>query len=304
MRIIIYILLLFSFTSEAQIINASRPYVPLSTPLLLLNEYPSATIAFSFRKLKDNYSGNCVRIRRSSDNVEQDFGFSNNYLDTASIRTFLTTNSGFVAIWYSQNDTLTAFNATQATAASQPRIFNAGTFEILKSGSSLIAMYFDGGDFLATNNAVFFNGLYTAFSVHRNNSVTGARLLFAQDAGSGTNRGPQFLRTNGTTPQTVSFISNSATAESGAAISNDVAYIFAAQKTSSGMELFVNGSSNGATTQSGNAQNPNTGVYIGQIGDNSGRYDGRMSELLLWGKDNSSNRTGILTNINAYYGIY
>ena len=306
MRFTFVILLFLSLGADAQmIIKAHANYVPFASGNLLLNDYPNATIAFSFFKLKTTYIGNCVKIRRSSDNIEQDFGFLNNYLDTAAVRSFLTTNSGFITTWYNQEDTLASnWDAVQSVAASQPRIFNSGTFEIIKTGSNLISIYFDGGDFLAINNTVFFNGLYTAFSVSRNNSVTGARTFFAQDVGSGSNRGPQFLRTNGTSPETISFISNAATTESGSTISNDVAYILAAQKTSANMEVFVNGSSNGATTQNGNAQNPNVSLHIGQITNNTGRYDGRISELLLWGKDNSANRSAIISNINSRYGIY
>jgi hypothetical protein len=41
-------------------------------------------------KLRTAYSGNCIRVRRSSDNTEQDFGFDGNgYLDTTSLSNFV-----------------------------------------------------------------------------------------------------------------------------------------------------------------------------------------------------------------------
>jgi hypothetical protein len=43
---------------------------------LLLDTYTGAAVAYSLRKLRTNYSGNAIRVRRSSDNTEQDFGFN------------------------------------------------------------------------------------------------------------------------------------------------------------------------------------------------------------------------------------
>jgi hypothetical protein len=43
---------------------------------LLLDIYPNAAAAYSLRKLRNAYSGSAVRVRRSVDNAEQDFGFN------------------------------------------------------------------------------------------------------------------------------------------------------------------------------------------------------------------------------------
>jgi len=42
----------------------------------LLDTYPDAAAAYSLRKLRADYSGSAVRVRRSSDNTEQDIGFT------------------------------------------------------------------------------------------------------------------------------------------------------------------------------------------------------------------------------------
>jgi hypothetical protein len=44
-------------------------------PSLLLDLYPNAAVAYSLRKLRNAYSGSAIRVRRSVDNTEQDFGF-------------------------------------------------------------------------------------------------------------------------------------------------------------------------------------------------------------------------------------
>ena len=51
----------------------------------LLDDYGSATVAFSVRWLNSSYSGALVRIRRSSDSAEKDFyPDSNNELSMSS----------------------------------------------------------------------------------------------------------------------------------------------------------------------------------------------------------------------------
>lgn len=57
--------------------------------LLLLDSYSGAGVAFSLRKLKSDYAGSAIRVRRSSDNTEQDIGFVGNQLDTASLHSFV-----------------------------------------------------------------------------------------------------------------------------------------------------------------------------------------------------------------------
>lgn len=75
--------------------------------------------AFSVRRLLTAYEGAALRLRRSSNDDEDDFGFdANGDLDTAAIATFIGAGSGFVKTWYDQSGN--ARNATQATDASQP----------------------------------------------------------------------------------------------------------------------------------------------------------------------------------------
>ena len=92
---------------------------------LLLNKYPNAAAAYSLRLLDNTYSGNAIKVRRASDNTEQDIGFVNNELDTATLESFCSGTDGFVTTWYDQSGN--ANNATQATASAQPKIVSSGT---------------------------------------------------------------------------------------------------------------------------------------------------------------------------------
>lgn len=81
---------------------------------------------FSIRKMI-SVATKSIKVRRSSDNATQDIGFVGSVLDTASLSTFLGSNSGYVDTFYDQSGN--GLNAIQTTAANQPRIYNAGTYD-------------------------------------------------------------------------------------------------------------------------------------------------------------------------------
>jgi hypothetical protein len=86
-------------------------------------------LAFSVRRLYSQYTGACLRVRRDSDDAEQDIGFdSNGDLDTSALGTFVGSgNKGYVRYWYdqSQSGTTGAGNdAGNATKTNQPVIYD------------------------------------------------------------------------------------------------------------------------------------------------------------------------------------
>ena len=83
---------------------------------LLLDTYPNAAAAYSLRKLRAAYTGNAIKVRRSSDNTEQDIGFSGANLDTTALTTFCGSGNGFVTTWYDQSGN--SRNVLQSTAVS------------------------------------------------------------------------------------------------------------------------------------------------------------------------------------------
>ncbi|OPZ93160.1 MAG: hypothetical protein BWY74_01257 [Firmicutes bacterium ADurb.Bin419] len=93
------------------------------TTTRLLNGFSNIECAFSFYNRVTGYSGNCIRLRRSSDNAEQDFGFVNDYLDISSINTWAGGSNLFVRTWYDQAG---VSNYEQATAGLQFQFFTTG----------------------------------------------------------------------------------------------------------------------------------------------------------------------------------
>ena len=78
----------------------------------------SASAAYSSRKLSDAYAGSALRLRRSSDSAEMDFGFVGAYLDESAISAWLGGSTGYVTTWYDQSGN--GNNYVQATASQQP----------------------------------------------------------------------------------------------------------------------------------------------------------------------------------------
>jgi hypothetical protein len=125
------------------------------------------TAAFGLRKLSSSYTGSAIRVRRSSDNTEQDIWFSGNDLNTGALMTFVGSGSSFVSIWYDQSGN--GRNAAQTTQGNQPRIVSAGVMDTVSNGKPWIR-WFDtnGSRFLETAVAPFWSANeMTIFLVHR-----------------------------------------------------------------------------------------------------------------------------------------
>lgn len=102
----------------------------------LLDLFPTAAVAYSpARRLRDAYAGPLVKVRRSSDNAEQDFGFvaATGVLDTASLSAFCGAGDGLVVTLYDQSGN--ARDAVQATATRQPVLFSAGALVTMGTNS-------------------------------------------------------------------------------------------------------------------------------------------------------------------------
>lgn len=98
------------------------------------------------------YTGSAIRVRRSSDNTEQNIGFTGAALDTAALLAFVGAGNGYVVKWYDQSGA--GNDAAQATTTKQPQIVISGIY----TGELL----FDGvDDILVTANS---SGTPSAFT--------------------------------------------------------------------------------------------------------------------------------------------
>jgi hypothetical protein len=128
----------------------------------------SSSAAYSLRKLRNAYTGNAIRVRRSSDNAEADIGFTTSGdLDTVALLAHCGAGSGFVTTWYDQSGN--GRNATQTTAGSQPCIVNAGVIET-QNGRATVSQS-NQNQFLPISAT--FNGLTSATGIFVFRQLTG-----------------------------------------------------------------------------------------------------------------------------------
>ena len=103
--------------------------------------------AYSLSQLLTTYTGDAIRVRRSSDNAEADIGFDGTDLDTSSLTSFCSGTDGFVTTWYDQSGN--ANNATQGTAANQPKIVSSGS--VITVNGYQVIQYDGSNDNLGTS---------------------------------------------------------------------------------------------------------------------------------------------------------
>lgn len=261
---------------------------PIPLTGTLLNDYPDAAAAYSLRKLRTAYTGSAIRVRRSSDNTEQDFGFVNNVLDTASLLTFCGAGNGFVTTWYDQSGN--GVNATQSTAVNQPQIVSSGVLISVNS-----------------NNAIRFNSKFLTFSttgsLPSNISVFAVRNLTTYPTSYNTLFN---YKTYGLTHNL-----NGGTAYGVAHIfSNSTSQASLDYPTTTGQALdFI---FNQANLERNNfvATLPNGNVYaagsnsIGSWSGTSQLFNGEIQELVIYESNQNTNKAGIKSNINTFYTIY
>ena len=151
----------------------------------VLDTTPGAKIGVSIRKLRADYTGACMRVRRASDNNETDIGFdANGVLDTTALASFCTGTNCFVRTWYDQSGN--GANLNNTTTAQQPQIYASATGVILDDSGLLPAVYFSGSSnqLLTDNGVVTFDAADRYVTIHSVYSWTGVNTLSYVWAGS------------------------------------------------------------------------------------------------------------------------
>jgi hypothetical protein len=252
---------------------------------LLLDDYPNAGAAYSLRKLRLLYSGSAIKVRRDSDQALQDIGFlANGELDTASLESFCSGTDGFVHTWYDQSGN--GYNATQTTASKQPKIVSAGS-TILENGKA--AVEFDGSDDgFATSLAG--SSIFDFYSVIKT-SVGEEFILPDNNTAASTYYG-YIARNQGST----TIYSNYGTPS---------LYVNGVLETPIDRIDVMNLLSTGSQVLNVH-QGADTSIwsYIEMFGRTGFEFGGISQEVIIWQTDQSTNRTGIETNINDFYSIY
>ena len=256
-------------------------------PSLLLDLYPSAAAAYSVRKLRTAYTGSAIRVRRSSDNTEQDIGFSSGNLDTTALTSFCGSGNGFVTTWYDQSGN--GRNGVQTTAANQPQIVSSGSVLNVNSKPSIS---FDGvTDIL---NLTLFNiSNYSHFSVMTKASTITTAISLGNTGGQSV----------GVAFENNWYESAGGTYLSGGYTNNTNQNLFSVIKSGNTVSDFV--FTQNATTLTGFSGSAFASMDFEYIGARPTLFSTEnLQEIVLYNSAQTSNATGIKSDINTYYGIY
>ena len=256
----------------------------LNISQLLLDLYPNAAAAYSLRKLRTLYTGNAIRVRRSSDNTESDIGFTAlGNLDTSALTFFCGSGNGFVTTWYDQSGN--GRNATQSTAGSQPQIVSSGS--VILDGSKPLILPISG------NSKFFFpvtlNTRYYSFAVLKSQS---AFLTSLYGSTVGFDDIALLAHIGSTNTAIYSRATNSTLRKNGlsfAPIDRGQVYLGLASKSL----IYENTNYNFAGA---------TSALLGYNSSAVAMY--AMQELIVYANDPLSNISNIESNINTYYAIY
>ena len=275
----------------------------------LLDDYPNTNgHSYSLRQLSSTIT-NVVRVRRATDNTEQDFTATQ--ITDGTLATFCGSGDGFVAKWYDQSGSNDVLNFT---ALQQPKIFaeiGPGFGGVLLQNGKP-CMEFDGVD--DSLQALIFpqsSGAYYLFAVN----------TFVSGPGPGE---PQVYMYGLKADVPAPFTGNSSIRWNGLGAefrgSSDLSFIvqqgvqslyYARQQAGpgpfSGSTIKVNQTQNPLIgfTDNGISQARNTIV----LGNNPNNYAGqnsniKLQEFILYLADPGPAETPIQVDINTYYSVY
>jgi hypothetical protein len=267
----------------------------------------------SLRKLIEDYTGYCVKVRRSSDDTEQDIGFTaGNVLDESALTTFVGAGDGFVSVWYDQFGN--SNNATQTNPISQPKIVSSGT--VIKEGTKpiidfgistdTIQLLLPSGFLYNTSDWSYFHVAKVKSFIGSNAGVFGPYNLYQ--------KGLEILQHDIVTRRTLLRVNldrkNDNKGETYQLWNDDLLCITSIFGGNGGLIAYKNNSRVLLTNSSPvNALNFN-GIYsIGRYHSsiNVGTVDnmyGKIAELIIYETNKLGVHPELRTNINNFYSIY
>lgn len=260
---------------------------------LLFDQFP-APFGISTSKLRTDYSGFCMRVRRSTDNAEQDIGFSGDFIDTGALLSFCGGFDGFISIYYNQGSI--EGTGVQIAAANQPQVVSSGVLTFNQDGR--FAPLFSGNQWLNFGDNITINGNLNVFwkssSIIAGDSYTWAK----SKSGADPNRYAQFDDVIITVDSTNSASNMNFT------LTNNRVDLFTYMGNSGNVILYENGISIATNTYSGSLNDSNFALLIGAYNDSSGssastfRHNGYIGTVAIYTTDETANRTNIETIIS------
>lgn len=255
----------------------------------LLDIYPDALAAYSFRLLRTTYTGNVVRIRRDSDNQESDFS-DTDFTDNTLLN-WVGSNNAYIVTLYDQS--VNGYDVVQIVAVNQPLLVDNGSF--VTNSNNNISMYGNNNSSLYVDLSANVSQPFTVFSVFESNVTAANAAIY------GTN--PARLAYVNSSNNSFGLFSGNILLRSDIPFTDNITYLRTDLWNTSGSLIRINGVQNGTTGGVGSTHLTEI-VLLDLIGAGAQPLDGEMSEIIYFDSNQLSNFSGIESNINNYYNIY
>lgn len=265
-------------------------------PALLLDTYSGATAAYSLRQLSTSYSDPVITLKvlDGGANPEHPISFSNGVIDTAQIEQLCGPFEGVVAQWWDQSGNNFHAYQPQGNVLSMPKIY-----EVVEGVGSVItknnkpSIRFDANDILGNNLGGLSTKIGSVFGVVDANNNNG---YFYGNWGL---LSPTVLGVNSEGKQIV-FFGSALTGVLGASGQILSTFIFNNDFGS----LYLNSQfDNSGGIGNRFAEGISIGGWDAEAGGQA-FWNDDIQELVFYNSEESTNRSGIETNINSYYNIY
>jgi len=254
-------------------------------------------LTFSVCKMTSTYTGSCFRVRRASDNTEQDIGFTvAGDLDTAALTTFCTGTDGFLVTWYEQSGRANT-SVTQTTTANQPKIYDSSAGVLLDNFIPAFLFDFVNDNIGRDSSTMTVSQTFSFFSVHRRTgTATGSyQILVGQVEKpsiiySATN---QFgVRING------------GIAVSASAVSGQVVASAFNNTTANTRTAYINGVNVVNTTAASFVTDTRFSIGSYNTSATTNKFGGNIQAIVYYNADKSSDRAAIEARLNDYFNVY
>lgn len=259
---------------------------------LPLDAVIGSAAAYGLRRLRTAYTGSAIRVRRSTDSVQLDIGFTaSGGLDTAALLAHIGANAGSIVTWYDQSGN--ARNMGQGTGLNQPRIVIGGTLQTAGGLPAIVCDSFVGNHHLTTPT---WGTIAQPFS---RNAVIGMPASITNFT--------HVMNTETGTPNVSDYINSSnltlfaGTNGPAAAVSANERLVYTSIYNGGSSIISKNGTASGTANPSSNS---NAGISINR-NENGSLYGSFIyQELVVFDRAlSTTDRQTLERNQGAYYGI-
>ena len=277
-----------------------KGYSGRDTDLGVARRFGGAAAAYSLRDI-GAMNGRVVRVRRDSDNAEEDF--SANQVASGALEDFVGSgNDGFVSIWYDQSGN--SNNATQTSIGEQPNIVSNG--DIIKNANGNPSLEFDGsGKHLEYGNVTSNINTISSFIYLERTAASGAEIVTSQGSSATTPASRWYTPFFNSAVAYLGYGAAGSTALNLGTVSTLTPTLLSFACGESNVEGFANGTSKGTLTLEDASTTSVTNDDIGKFGTSGGfEYTGRITEYFIYASKLQSDVDTINDEINNHYNIY